>query len=205
MTQINRDDMLELTRRMTLARNCFSRIAGAYFDRDGFVDGTFNTNFRKLPQAEQSQKLKIAKAIPFSETNAALKEYRFPAESKRQGSVWQFLKGVLGSDLKNDALMDVFYEMFGEKYRAGQEYGVYFFLGNYDIPRKGTDQAFQWESEEVYRFLICAVCPVDENYEPKEPECGFLFPAYKNRGGAVEFVDVFRGDRHPELLDILFQ
>ena len=48
MNQINREDMLELTRRMTLKRNCFDRIAGAYLDRDGFVDGTFNKNFRQL-------------------------------------------------------------------------------------------------------------------------------------------------------------
>lgn len=35
MNEINRDDMLELTRRMTPKRNCFSRIAGAYFDEEG--------------------------------------------------------------------------------------------------------------------------------------------------------------------------
>mgnify|MGYP005922876019 CR=1 FL=1 len=34
MGTINRDDMLELTRRMTLKRNCFDRIAGAYLDKD---------------------------------------------------------------------------------------------------------------------------------------------------------------------------
>ena len=36
--KINREDMLELTRRMTPKRNCFSRIAGAYFDGEGFVE-----------------------------------------------------------------------------------------------------------------------------------------------------------------------
>ena len=30
MGKINREDMMELTRRMTLKRNCFDRIAGAY-------------------------------------------------------------------------------------------------------------------------------------------------------------------------------
>ena len=34
---INRNDMLELTRRMTLSRNCFMRAAGAYIDEDGFI------------------------------------------------------------------------------------------------------------------------------------------------------------------------
>ena len=38
MVKINREDMLELTRRMTLKRNCFDRIAGAYMDEEGFVD-----------------------------------------------------------------------------------------------------------------------------------------------------------------------
>ena len=32
---INREDMLELTRRMTTARSSVHRIAGAYFDEEG--------------------------------------------------------------------------------------------------------------------------------------------------------------------------
>ena len=45
---INRNDMLELTRRMTLSRNCFMRAAGAYIDEDGFIDNTFNVNFKNM-------------------------------------------------------------------------------------------------------------------------------------------------------------
>lgn len=41
---IDREDMLELTRRMTIARNCFNRVAGAYMDEEGFIDGSFNTH-----------------------------------------------------------------------------------------------------------------------------------------------------------------
>ena len=50
MGKINREDMLELTRRMTLKRNCFDRIAGAYLDEEGFVDGTFNKHFKSCRQ-----------------------------------------------------------------------------------------------------------------------------------------------------------
>ena len=42
---INREDMLELTRRMTVSRSNFTRLAGAYYDEEGYVEGTFNTNF----------------------------------------------------------------------------------------------------------------------------------------------------------------
>ena len=39
---INREDMMELTRRMTLSRTSFTRIAGCYMDGNGEIDGTFN-------------------------------------------------------------------------------------------------------------------------------------------------------------------
>lgn len=71
--RINREDMLELTRRMTVARTSFTRIAGCYVDEDGEYDGSFNTNFLKLPQAERKKNLELAKVIPFSDTNMQLK------------------------------------------------------------------------------------------------------------------------------------
>lgn len=203
MGRINREDMLELTRRMTVNRNCFHRIAGAYFDEEGYVDGTFNIHFQKLSRSDQEKNLKIAKTIPFSETNTALKEYRFPRTAKKPGSVWQFLKGILDSELKNDAMLDVFYEMFGGHYHHTQNFGIYFFLGNYDIPKKGSDKVRQWDSEEVYRFVICTVCPVHGEFEPELPECGFLFPAFRERSGDENYIDIFQADLHSDIMNIL--
>lgn len=196
--KINREDMLELTRRMTLKRNCFGRIAGAYLDKEGFVDGSFNKNFRRLGAADQQKNLDIAKAIPFSDTNVNLKEYRFTKEQERPGSAWQLLMALRECELKNDALLDVFYEVVGEKYQSLQDYAVYFFYGSYDVPLKASDRESLWESEEVYRFLVCAVCPVHGDYEPEAPECGFLFPAFKDRSSDVYRIAVFNSDAaHP--------
>ena len=52
---INRDDMLELTRRMTPARSCFDRIAGAYIDDIGEVDESFNIHFGKLTTSDKAK------------------------------------------------------------------------------------------------------------------------------------------------------
>ena len=57
---INREDMLELTRRMTVARTSMTRIAGSYMDADGEIDGTFNTNFLNLSTGEKEKNLAIA-------------------------------------------------------------------------------------------------------------------------------------------------
>ena len=191
MERINREDMLELTRRMTLKRNCFGRIAGAYLDEEGVVDGTFNTHFQKLSVKDQQRNLNIAKTVPFSDTNVQLKEYLFREGDRGPGSMWQMLMALKDCELKNDGLLDVIYEIFGEKYQADGEYAVYFFYGNYDVPLKASDKESLRESEEVYPFIICTICPVSGGYEPGEPECGFLFPAFKDRSGDIHRIDVF--------------
>ena len=80
---IDREDMLELTRRMTVSRSCFSRIAGAYMDEEGFIDGTFNTHFLKLSGSEKEKNLNIAKTVPYSNTNVNLKNYRLDLGARR--------------------------------------------------------------------------------------------------------------------------
>ena len=205
MGKINREDMLELTRRMTLKRNCFDRIAGAYMDEEGFVDGTFNKHFLKLSAKDQQINLNIAKAIPFSETNVQLREYTFEESDRRPGRIWQLLMALKECELKNDAMLDVFYEEFGGRYHADGSYAVYFFHGSYDVPLKAHDKESLWESEEVYQFLICAVCPVSDDYEPSEPECGFLFPAFKGRSSDTERIDIYVADENPQRAEDLRQ
>lgn len=205
MGKINREDMLELTRRMTLKRNCFDRIAGAYMDEEGFVDGTFNKHFQKLSAKDQQINLDIAKTIPFSETNVQLQEYAFGEADRKPGSIWQLLMALKECGLKNDAMLDVFYEEFGGRYHAGGSYAVYFFHGSYDVPLKASDKESLWESEEVYQFLICAVCPVDGDYEPGAPECGFLFPAFKDRSSDTERIDIYVADGESQRAEDLRQ
>ncbi len=116
---INREDMLELTRRMTRSRNCFDRIAGSYMDADGYCDGSFNTGFLKLSAAETEEKLRIAKTIPFSETNRQLKKYAFPGKDPASRQMYQLLMGLrhcgLKTDICSDILTDYLSSVFGCK------------------------------------------------------------------------------------------
>lgn len=203
---INREDMLELTRRMTLSRTSFTRIAGCYVDRDGDFDGSFNTNFLKLSASERTKKLKLAKEIPFSATNVNLKQYEFSQSERKPGSMWQLLMAMNECGLKNDALMDTFYDVVMEHYHTSSEYAIFVFHDRYDIPAKASDNERLWESEEVFEYMICAICPLAGEYEPEKPVCGFLFPAFTDRSGDLNHINVFEADAgrlHKELLEIL--
>ena len=191
---INRNDMLELTRRMTPARNCFARVAGAYMDEDGYDEGTFNIHFGKLKQAEVKMNLELAKAIPFAKTNEQLKEYRFPKGEGRKESMWQLLLAMKNSGLKDDGLLSIFYEIVGESYNTVDEFSIFLFYGSYDVPTKGTDGEWIEGSEEVYDFIVCAISPLEGEYEPGKPEFGFLFPAFVDRSSDSSVIDIFNAD-----------
>lgn len=203
---IDREDMLALTRRMTVKRTSMTRIAGGYLDMEGYIDGTFNTSFLKLSPAEREKNLQIAKKVPFAQTNQNLQEYSFMQEKMQGDSVWKLLMGMRSCGLKNDALMETFYEIVGEHYKARGDYAVYVFHDRYDIPAKGSDHERLGESEEMFEYLICTICPVSGDYEVGEPECGFLFPAFMDGSAALNYVDVYQADKerpHRELLEIL--
>lgn len=203
---INREDMLELTRRMNPARTSMTRIAGCYLDKDNFIDGTFNTNFLKLSHSQKTSNLNIAKTIPFSPTNQNLKRYKFSTETLKNVGIRQLLLGIKTCGLKNDALLDTFYDYIAEHYHSTHDYAIYLYHNIYDIPLKASDHESLWESEEIYEYIICAFCPVTGDYEPDKPECGFIFPAFCDRSEDPSYIDVYQKNPdhpHTDLLQIL--
>lgn len=196
---IDRDDMLELTRRMTPQRTCFDRIAGAYISDMGEVEDSFNIHFGKLSSSEKAKNLELAKTIPFSKTNVQLKEYTFPGEMKGKNSMWQLLQAIRRCGLKDDALMDIFYEQMADGYPVDYETAIFVFHGTYDVPLKAKDKENLWESEEVYEFIICTVSPMLTEYEPDAPVFGFLFPAFSDRSADEDKIDIFH--KEPEKVE----
>ena len=57
-----------------------------------------------------------------------------------------------------------------------------------------SDKAWQEGSEEVYEYLICVVSPLEGEYEPGVPESGFLYPAFKDRSTAGEYINLYEKD-----------
>lgn len=191
---INREDMLELTRRMTPSRTCFDRIAGAYVNEWGEVEDTFNIHFGKLSGSDKAKNLNLAKTIPFAKTNEQLKEYTFPKEMKGTGSIHQLLQGIKECGLKNDDLMDVLYEQLADGYPADYECAFFVFHGTYDVPLKAKDKENLRESEEVYDFIICTISPMKGEYEPDDPVFGFLYPAFSDRSADYNKIDIFHSN-----------
>jgi hypothetical protein len=98
--------------------------------------------------------------------------------------------------MKNDGLLDLFYEVLGETYQPGAPYAFFLFYGRYDVPAKAEDKARLEDSEELYEYLIGTISPLAGEYEPGKAEFGFLYPAFRDRRSEKEYVNLF--ERIPE-------
>ena len=71
--------------------------------------------------------------------------------------------------------MDTFYDLIMEQYEGDSEYAVFVFHDRYDVPVKAADKERLGESEEVFEYLICTLCPLKGEYEPGPPCAAFSF------------------------------
>lgn len=86
--------------------------------------------------------------------------------------------------------MDTLYDIIMENIRI-TTLCIYVFHDNYDIPAKATDKERLGESEEMFPYLICAICPLVGEYEPGFPTSGFLFPAFTDRSGDLNHINIY--------------
>ena len=64
------------------------------------------------------------------------------------------------------------------------------------MPVKAADKERLGESEEVFEYMIVCICPLLGEYEPGKPEWGFLFPAFTDRSGDLDYISIYRESAH---------
>ena len=62
--------------------------------------------------------------------------------------------------LQDEKLLIEYYNRIIESYDYVGNYLIVLFHDTYDVPMKTTDNLTLDESEEVYDYIICAICPV---------------------------------------------
>ena len=119
--------------------------------------------------------------------------------------------------------MDAFYDLVIDSYDYVGNYLILVFHDAYDVMTKTSDNNKLDESEEVYEYLLCAICPVsltkpglgyreDENrigprirdWVVGVPDTGFVFPAFTDRSTDIHSVMFYTRDTktpHAEFME----
>lgn len=219
---ITKQDVLELRRRLSKRECTISRMSGCYVNANRDIVLRFNQPFLDLEEEEFYKYLEIAKKLLSGTLGNNLLELNF-AHGEDAAARQQFLLTLKGSKLQNEALLDRFYEQVIAQYDSPGHYLILVFHDVYDVMRRTRDNAEIDESEEIYEYLLCAVCPVDLSkpglgYQEDEnrigvcsrdwvvglPEAGFTYPAFVQRGSDVNAVLYYMKNgthSHPELAE----
>lgn len=197
---MNKKEVLELKRRFKKDECTFTRMCGCYVDADHNKIVNIGETFLNLEEEESNKYLEIAKKVLSGTLGNNLLELEFPLAEEAAGGRQQFLMGLRDSKLKNEELMDAFYNLVIDSYDFVGNYLILIFHDAYDVMTRTSDNNNLDESEEVYEYLLCAICPValskpglgyreDENrigsrirdWVVGMPDTGFLFPAFNDR------------------------
>ena len=220
---MTKKDILELKRRMKKEACTFTKLCGCYVDGNKNIILKINETFLNLKDEEFFKYLDIAKKALSGTIGNNLLELEFAPVGEGEDSMQSFLLGIRDSKLKNEALLDRLYEKIIEKYDYTGNYLILIFHDAYDVVIKTSDNNKLDESEEVYDYVLCAVCPVelskaalgyreDENrigarmrdWVVGMPEVGFLYPAFTDRSTDIHAVMYYTKDAketHTEFME----
>ena len=220
---MNKKDIMEIKRRFKKESCTFTRMCGCYVDAEKNKIVDFGQTFLNLEDEEFYKYLEISKKVLSGTVGNNLLTLDIPIEEEAAGGRQQFLMGLRESRLKNKDLMDRFYDMVIDSYDYAGNYLILVFHDAYDVMTKTTDNNKLDESEEVYEYLLCAICPVslskpglgyraDENrigprirdWVVGAPDTGFIFPAFNDRSTDIHALLFYTRDTkepHSEFME----
>ena len=220
---IQKKDILELKKRLKKDGCTFTRMCGCYVNAKREKVVNISETFLNLDDEEFYKYLEIAKKTLSGNIGNNMLQLYFPKEEEELGGKQQFLMGLRESRLKNEALLDHLYDMIIEHYDYVGNYLILIFHDAYDVITKTNDDLKIDESEEVYEYLLCAICPVclskpGLGYREEEnrigvriqdwvvgtPDVGFLFPSFEERSSDIHSLTYYvkdATDSHAEFIE----
>lgn len=186
------------------------RICGCYVDGEKNKKAIFREAFLSLPEEDMHKYLEIFKKTLSGTLGRNLLNMDFPLETEKEGGPQHFLLQLRNSELKEDSLLEQFFDRIIEGYYYSGNYLILLIHAGYDIPGYASDGTrMEDASDEVFRYVVCSICPVklskpglcfDDSTQSfsnslgqwvvEMPDIGFMFPSFN--------------DRHTDLHSILY-
>ena len=198
---MTKKELNEIKSQYTLEDCGILRLCGCYVDGERNKITQFNENFLNLPEEEKHKYFDIFKKTLSGTPGKNLVDMKFNVDAYADEGARTFLMNLRDSGLKDDRLLDEFYDRIINNYSYVGNYLILLINQMYDIPAVTTDNIeMEDASDEVYSYILCSICHVnlskpglgydeeDNNFHDKKqnhmvdvPDVGFLFPAFNKR------------------------
>ncbi len=213
---MNKKEILEIRKQFTPANCAITRICGCYVNHEKEKICQSKQAFLAMPEEEAFKYFDLFKHTLSGTLGKNMLNMEFSLESEMQGGAQEFLLKLRDSELKDDLLVEEFYDQVIEHFHYGENYYIVLIYAAYDVPGKATDGLEMDDaSDTVYRHILCSICPVNLSkaalsYNPdtnlmedrvrdwivEMPMNGFLFPAFHDR--AADLHSMLYYSKNPE-------
>lgn len=202
---MNKKEISEIKKQFTQSKCAITRICGCYVDGEKNKKTELKQAFLALPEEEMFKYFAIFRKALSGTVGKNLLNMEFPLGAEEEGGTQDFLMQLKSSGLKDENLLEDFYDKVIENYYSVENYLILLIHAVYDVPGKAADNAEMFDaSDEVYEHILCCICPVtlskpglaydEESNSFKTricdrvvdmPDIGFLFPAFNERSADI--------------------
>lgn len=197
---MNEREVAELRRRFRPERNSFGKIRGCYVNELGHIASRFEQSLAMMSQDEAELMLGVLRKTLSGTLGKNLINLSFETGQVAYGEEHKLLRTLRDSELKDEDGVEAFFQKVSDSVQMEGGYLILLVCDAYDVPRRGRGEESAEDSGEVYRYILCSICPVAEtkpalSYYMREnefhnrqmnqlvsaPAFGFLFPAFDDR------------------------
>lgn len=199
---MNDKEIGEIRRHLRRDRSNITKIYGCFVNDNREIITEFSQSTGTMPENEGDKYFALFKRVLSGSVGKNLIDLSFKTAQVAQGAPeHKLLMDLRECKLSDDELLHGFFQKIIDTVTLEGNYLILIGCDSYDVPFKGKDDISDADkSEEVYTYLICAICPVKQtkanlHYVPEEklfhdgamnqpvsaPVLGFLFPAFDNR------------------------
>lgn len=211
-----KQEINEIKRLFTPNSCSITRICGCYVDGEKNKKTDFKEAFLSLPEEETFKYFELLRKTLSGSIGKNLLNLEFPTDTELEGGTQEFLLKLRDSKLKDDALLEEFYDRVIGSYEYVGNYLILLIHDAYDVPGKALDgMTMDDASDTVFEYLLCCICPVAlskpglsydaslnefhnriRDWVVNMPETGFLFPSFNDRATDIHSTLFF--NKNPE-------
>ncbi|MGN0408745.1 MAG: DUF4317 domain-containing protein [Bacteroides sp.] len=211
---MNKKEISEIKKLFSAENSIISTICGCYVDGDKNKKALMHEALMSLPQDEIHKYLAIFKKALTGALGKNLINMEFADAATEVTKQQQMLIDLRDSELKDDSVLESFYDEIIANYNTADNYLILLVYGVYDVPGRTSDGIEMDDaSDEIYRHILCCVCPVKLSkpglsYNSEQngfhervrdwvvdmPAMGFLYPAFNDRSADVNSLLYYSSD-----------
>lgn len=155
-------EVSELRRRWQAEKNAVKRIYGCYVNASGEIVADLDEPLSLMPQEEAEQYFALLKKALSGKLGKNLLDLVFSTQQVADSDEHRLLMSLRDSELQDLEARQAFYQKAVESLHLEGSYLLLLAHDTYDVPTKAKDGAALEDGENVFSYLLCAVCPVKE-------------------------------------------